>query len=203
MKRSWNLLNNFPDLEKVWKIEIESWKNGKKSWVVLKVTISALQVKFFFVLVKSYSIFPLHLQCIMKEALFLQFFLRSLFDNLESGKSLEFWIQKSVWTLYYSLRSGLFRNNLQHCLGDFCQWNCFQCSLQVMKEREMLLLMWVRIWDRPPHWVLGPVLKTVCGFFIVLHNLLYVQWLWDGAYGFPSLSEKTRKSNRLQKSLQR
>ena len=29
----------------------------------------------------------------MKEALFLQFFLRSLFDNLESGKSLEFWIQ--------------------------------------------------------------------------------------------------------------
>ena len=27
--------------------------------------------------------------------------------------------------------------------------------------------------------------------------------LWDGAYGFSSLSEKTRKSNRLQMSLQR
>ena len=37
-------------------------------------------------LVKSYSISPVRLQCIMKEALFLQFFLRSLFDNLESGR---------------------------------------------------------------------------------------------------------------------
>ena len=27
--------------------------------------------------------------------------------------------------------------------------------------------------------------------------------LWDGAYGFSSLSEKTRKSNHLQMSLQR
>ena len=27
--------------------------------------------------------------------------------------------------------------------------------------------------------------------------------LWDGAYGLSSLSEKTRKSNRLQMSLQR
>ena len=30
-----------------------------------------------------------------------------------------------------------------------------------------------------------------------------VKVLWDGTYGFSSLSEKTRKSNRLQKVLQR
>ena len=45
-------------------------------------------------------------------------------------------------------------------------------------------------------------LRTVCGFFNVPHNL-YMQGLWDGAYGLSSLSEKTRKSNRLQMSLQR
>ena len=42
----------------------------------------------------------------------------------------------------------------------------------------------------------------VCGFFNVPQNL-YMQGLWDGAYGLSSLSEKTRKSNRLQMSLQR
>ena len=30
-----------------------------------------------------------------------------------------------------------------------------------------------------------------------------MQGLWDGAYGLSSLSEKTRKSNRLQMSLQK
>ena len=72
----------------------------------LKVTITALQVKFFFVLVRCYSISPVRLQRIMEKALFLHFFKDSidhLFDNLESGKrnncfekSVEFWIQKSV-----------------------------------------------------------------------------------------------------------
>ena len=44
--------------------------------------------------------------------------------------------------------------------------------------------------------------RTVCGFFNVSQNL-YMQGLWDGAYDLSSLSEKTRKSNRLQMSLQR
>ena len=57
--------------------------------------------------------------------------------------------------------------------------------------------------DRPPNRGLRPYsLRTVCGFFNVPHNL-YMQGLWDGAYGLSSLSEKTRKSNRLQMSLQR
>ena len=69
----------------------------------------------FFVLVKSYSISLVRLQRIMEKALFLRFFKASidhLFDNLESGKrnycfgkksgkSLEFWIQKSVRTMYW------------------------------------------------------------------------------------------------------
>ena len=45
---SWNLPSNFPNLEKVWKIEVKSWKNGKKSWFFFwKVTTSASQEKFF------------------------------------------------------------------------------------------------------------------------------------------------------------
>ena len=35
------------------------------------------------------------------------------------------------------------------------------------------------------------------------HRNKWVKVLWDGTYGFSSLSEKTRKSNHLQKSLQR
>ena len=45
-------------------------------------------------------------------------------------------------------------------------------------------------------------LRTVCGFFNVPQNL-YMKGFWDGAYGLSSLSEKTRKSNRVQMSLQR
>ena len=67
--QSWNLLSNFPVLEKVWKIEIKSGKKWLK--VFLKATTTALWVKFFFLLVKSYSISPVCLQRI---------------DNLDSGK---------------------------------------------------------------------------------------------------------------------
>ena len=35
------------------------------------------------------------------------------------------------------------------------------------------------------------------------HRVIYEQGLWDGTYGLSSLSEKTRKSNHLQMSLQR
>ena len=44
--------------------------------------------------------------------------------------------------------------------------------------------------------------RTVCRFFIIPHNI-YVQGLWDRAYCLSSLSEKTRKFNSLQMSLQR
>ena len=32
LKTSWHLPNTFPEPEKVCKIEVKSWKNGKKSW---------------------------------------------------------------------------------------------------------------------------------------------------------------------------
>ena len=71
--------------------------------------------KMVFILVKSHSISPICLQCIMKKALLLHQFCKAsfdhLFDNLKSGKilnyscfgknsgkSLEFWIEKSVRT---------------------------------------------------------------------------------------------------------
>ena len=104
-KKSWKFANNFQDLEKVWRIETKSGKNGKKPWVF-----------FFF---QSYSkclsaIFlrlgqSICLQHTTKKPLFLRF-LRcllityfitvSLEKKLLSGTSLEFWIQRSVRTLW-------------------------------------------------------------------------------------------------------
>ena len=47
-------------------------------------------------------------------------------------------------------------------------------------------------------------LRRVCRFFNVPQFFYYMcKGLWDGAYGLSSLSEKTRKSNRLQMLLQR
>ena len=42
--------------------------------------------EFFIVLVKSYSISPVRLQCIERKALFAAFLRSDLFDNHESGK---------------------------------------------------------------------------------------------------------------------
>ena len=88
LKKSWHLPSNFPDLEKVWKMEIKSGK-----MLLFKATASALHFvsEIFVVLVKSYSIWPVRLQRIMKwKALFLRVFFKvyidHLFDNLESGK---------------------------------------------------------------------------------------------------------------------
>ena len=91
LKNSWNVPSNFSDLEKVWKIEMKSWKMIKSlKGFFLKAPSGAFQVKFF-CLVKSYSILPVRLQRIMKKALFLRFFNVStdhlqVFDNCESGK---------------------------------------------------------------------------------------------------------------------
>ena len=74
LEKSWNLPSNFPDLEKVWKIEIKSWKNGKKSWVFFESCNKCITGEIFFVLVKSYSVSPVYLQCIMEKPLFLCFF---------------------------------------------------------------------------------------------------------------------------------
>ena len=50
---------------------------------------------------------------------------------------------------------------------------------------------------------LSHVALRVCGFFNVPQFYYMCKGLWDGAYGLSSLSEKTRKSNRLQMLLQR
>ena len=46
-------------------------------------------------------------------------------------------------------------------------------------------------------------LRRVCGFFNVPQIYYMCKGLWDGAYGLSSLSEKTRKSNRLEMLLRR
>ena len=41
-------------------------------------TYMCITGEIFFVLVKSYSVLPVHLQCIMEKALFLRFFFKGL-----------------------------------------------------------------------------------------------------------------------------
>ena len=104
-KKSWNFPGNFPYPEKVWKIELKSWK---KSWLFFKATTIASQVNFFRVV----QIF-FNLACTLWKKLcsfvpafffFPQVSIDHLFDNLErgkkiycfgkkTGKSLEFWIK--------------------------------------------------------------------------------------------------------------
>ena len=57
-----NLPSNFPDLKKVWKMEIKYGKIVKSLEFFLT---------FFFVLVKSFSVSSIHLQGLIKKALFL------------------------------------------------------------------------------------------------------------------------------------
>ena len=56
----------------------------------------------------------------------------------------------------------------------------------------------------PQHRGLRPLLFSNSGVgSFTSHKNKSVKVLWDGTYGFSSLSEKTRKSNHLQMSLQR
>ena len=56
----------------------------------------------------------------------------------------------------------------------------------------------------PQHRGLRPLLFSNSGVgSFTSHKNRSVKVLWDGTYGFSSLSEKTRKSNHLQMSLQR
>ena len=48
-----------------------------------------------------------------------------------------------------------------------------------------------------------PTLCDKCVGSLTSHRVMNNEVLWDGTYGLSSLSEKTRKSNRLQMSLQR
>ena len=59
-----------------------------------------------------------------------------------------------------------------------------------------------RVWTH--HRSLRPLLFSNSGVgSFTSHKNRSVKVLWDGTYGFSSLSEKTRKSNHLQMSLQR
>ena len=87
-----------------------------------------------------------------------------------------------------------------------CTADCLSCSLQVVKDWVMIppYSTWVWKWDRPLHRALRALLLwRVCGFFNVPQIYYMCKGLWDGAYSLSSLSEKTRKSNRLRMLLQR
>ena len=94
LKKSRDLPSNFPDLEKVWKIEINYGENGKSLKLLFFFLLFQSFKKCFirelvFVLVKSYSTSPVCLQCTTRKALFVRFLRLLLITyllNLESGK---------------------------------------------------------------------------------------------------------------------
>ena len=94
--------------------------------------------------------------------------------------------------------SGRVMCNLQHCLGDFFRL----LKVHFTSDEGMSN-------DAPIHECESGInhytdhcvpysLRRVCGFFNVPQIYYMCKGLWDGAYGLSSLSEKTRKSNRLQ-----
>ena len=91
----------------------------------------------------------------------------------------------------------------QHWLGDFAR----QLKVQFTSNEGMSN-------DAPIHECESEIdhytghyvpysLRRVCGFFNVPQIYYMCKGLWDRAYGLSSLSEKTRKSNRLEMFLQR
>ena len=87
---------------KVWKIEMKSAKEWKSLELFFKDTTSVY--KWIFLLFLSNLIYPCSYVCStpQKKLLFLRFKVsidRKKIDGKRSGKSLEFWIQKSVRTL--------------------------------------------------------------------------------------------------------
>ena len=108
LHKSWNLRSNFTDLEKVWKIEIKSWKNGKIPVFFFQSYNKWFKSVFFLFCSNVIQSCPYVCSAPWKTLVFLRF-LRSLFKNLslekeitvlkKSLESVEFWVQKSVRTL--------------------------------------------------------------------------------------------------------
>ena len=93
LEKSWNLPSNFPDLEKVWKTEIKSWKNGKKSWVFFESCNKCITGEIFFCVGQilfslACILFAVHHGKSFVPAFFLKVWLSidHLFDNFESWK---------------------------------------------------------------------------------------------------------------------
>ena len=124
LKKSWNLQSNFPDLERVCKVEMKSGKMVKS--------------RSFFPVFKSYSILPeiekiqlqwlterevaelsyvsycivvtVRLQCIVRKACFFLRFLRSLLGSLEST-------QKAILRLFRALQTSRMLN-----ISTYARW---------------------------------------------------------------------------------
>ena len=113
LRKSWNLPSNFPDLEKVWKMEIKSGKMVKSLEFFLMQLYKWNLFCFGQILFNLALMFAVHCEKNFVPAFFKKKWkvcLDHLFDNLESGKinycfgkkcgkSLELWIQKSVRTM--------------------------------------------------------------------------------------------------------
>ena len=98
LKKSWHLPSSFPDLEKVWKMEI---KSGKMLFAKLQQVLYILQVKFlsfWLNLIQSrlYVCSASWNEKLCSCGFFFKVYIDHLFDNLESGKR-NHCFGKTVW----------------------------------------------------------------------------------------------------------
>ena len=95
--------------------------------------------------------------------------------------------------------SGRVMCNLQHCLGDFARL----LKVHFTTNEGMSNDAPIHECESETNHYTGHYVpyssRRMCGFFNVPQIYNMCKGLSDGAYGLSSLSEKTRKSNRLQK----
>ena len=94
--------------------------------------------------------------------------------------------------------SGLFRDNLQHWLGDFARLLKGQFTGNEGMSNDVPIHECESEIDHCTGHYVPYTLRRGCGFFNVPQIYYTCKGLWDGAYSLSSLSEKTRKSNLLQ-----
>ena len=83
LKKSWNLPSNFPDLEKVWKIEIKSWK------MVKSLEFGKLQQVLYSEFFLSCSSWKKLRSCIFSRSPLITYLMTLSLENYCFGKSLE------------------------------------------------------------------------------------------------------------------
>ena len=136
LHKSWNLRSNFTDLEKVWKIEIKSWKNGKIPVFFFQSYNKWFKSVFFLFCSNVIQSCPYVCSAPWKTLVFRRF-LRSLFKNLS--------LEKEITVLKKSLEKVLnfgSRNLYEPWTSVFLH------SYVIGSERwSMITLPYLRLWS--------------------------------------------------------
>ena len=124
LKKPWNLPSNFLDLEKVWKIERKSGDMVKVlSFFFQSYNKCFLSDFIFFVLVKSYSISPVRLQCVREKSFVLKS-LKLAWGNTWHIATPPLGAFLAKWRLRNERRNSILMTYHYLDLGSVSDWSC-------------------------------------------------------------------------------